>query len=174
METDDLVISIIDRQKRNKTLKLRKIILLLSISFLFLIIYFPDTKIFSVDPFYIKSFMFLIAGILIPIGITFAFKVPGKGKITFRNSSLQIQIGKRIVEIPVTDEYEIVFYILKGNDADASTTYYIEIKNKVKSLLFELDIVFVKEKVGLEKVKANWRNQNLTFKELFTPPNSRS
>ena len=62
--------------------------------------YFPDTEVLSVDPFLIKAYMILIAGLMIPIGIAFAFRVPSKGNITFLNSSLQIQIGKRKVEIP--------------------------------------------------------------------------
>jgi hypothetical protein len=170
MTTEDLTLSIIDRQKRNNTSKLRKVIFFVTISIALMIFYLPDIKVDSVEPFIIKALMILIAAILVPFGFAFAFKVPRKGKVIFLGDSILTQIGKTKIEIPLEEESQITFYSF--NEIEDGSTYFIEIGVRGKTLLFELDIVFAKEKAELEKIKSLWRKQGINFREKNTPPNT--
>ncbi|TAJ06680.1 hypothetical protein DMA11_22610 [Marinilabiliaceae bacterium JC017] len=169
MNTENLTINVIDRLKRNNTSRLRQIVFIATISLVLLIIYLPDINTLSIEPIILKGLMILFAGILVPFGLAFAFKVPNKGKIIFLNSSILTQIGKTKIEIPIDEQAQITFY--NFNEIEDGSTYFIEIKIKEKILLFELDIVFAKEKAELEKIKNNWRIQGIDFEEKNTPPN---
>lgn len=168
MNSQNLTLTIVDRKKRANTTKIKKRILSVSVSIALIILYLPNIKIGSVDPFVLKALMILIVAISIPFGLAFAFKVPGKGKITFLNDSILLQIGKTKAIIQLGEESQITFYSFKKFENDSK--YFIEIKAKDKTLLFELDVIFTKEKAALENIKNLWRQQNINFIEKNMAP----
>ncbi|GEM_PF-4862069 len=166
MNSEDLTFNIIDRQKRDSTSRLRKVISIVTISIALLIFYLPDIKVDSVEPIIFKGLMIMVAALIVPLGFSFAFKVPRKGQVTFLSDSILAQIGKTKLEIPLKEESKITFYSFKKIES----AYFIEIEIKGKMLLFELDIVFVKEKVALDSIKGLWKKQGINFDEKNTPP----
>ena len=171
MNNDELTLNIIDRQRRNKTSKLRQVAFVIPIILIILIMYLPNFKILSIDPFVVKAFLILILAFILPIGLWFANNTPTKGKIVFHSNSIQIQMGKKIVDIPLNDQNEITFYNIVGEGL-YNALYFIEFRKNNISMLFEMDIVFAKEKARFENVKLDWKKRKIDFKEKNTLPNN--
>ncbi len=169
---ESLSYSIIDREKRENTSKMKQIVLGGSVLFVFAIIkilnlvdlqYTDDLLRDDGLPSNITYFpviAFLLISVVVPIAFVYAFKSPSRGKIEFHDRVIVVILGKTKTEFLTTD---VTITLYEFPSFDLGMNYYLKLVAHTKTIKCELDIVFTKEKEDLELLKCRWKDERISF-----------
>jgi hypothetical protein len=163
-----LELNIVDQAKR-KQLRKRKQIILGTITTIFILLfYLPNVGVFSFEVSYIRFYLLLITSIAGAFSLGYVFQVPTKGKVHLTNESITVLMGRQSRKFLLTENTRITFFQFPDNEE--GTSYYIEVRDGGRKILYELDIVFVSEKAPLEKMKKNWKQSGIQVETKKTIP----